>query len=433
MSDLDELRRENRALRDRTAMLSAAMLRISESLDVEMVLHEIVESARALTDARYGVITTVDAEGEMEDFVTSGLTAEEHRQMAEWPDGPRLLRYLRDLPAPLRVGDVSGFLESLGLSTKLWGASTLQITPMYYRGEHLGNFFLSDKRDGEEFTSEDEEVLVLFASQAAAAIANARAYRDESRTRADLEALIDASPVGVAVLDARTGRAVSFNREAQRIVEGLRAPGQAPEDLLKTMTGRFPDGREFAIDEASLARELRVGRRVRAEEIELSVPDGRSTNMLINTTPIRSDDEQGRIDGHRDAGSSAAGGAGAVAYRIPQPGQSRVAGAADLDQGIDHDRANGIAGVGSRRAACVLPHYRRAGGPHARTHRRSPRCRTHRDGHSVGEARILRGGRAGGPGEEYVSQRRRPNTPSWWTCLRACLPSWPTGGASSRF
>ncbi len=290
MSNLDALRRENRALRDRTAMLSAAMLRISESLDIEMVLHETVESARVLTDARYGVITTLDPERRIQDFVTSGLTAEEHRQMEEWPDGPRLLRHLRDHPAPLRVGDVSGFLESLGLSTNLWDTSTLQITPMYYRGEHLGNFFLSDKRNGEEFTSEDEEVLVLFASQAAAAIANARAYRDESRTRADLEALIDASPVGVAVLDARTGRAVSFNREAQRIVEGLRAPGQAPDDLLNTMTGRFPDGREFALEEASLARELRVGRRVRAEEIELSVPDGRSARMLINTTPIRSDD-----------------------------------------------------------------------------------------------------------------------------------------------
>ena len=290
MSSLEELRRENQALRDRTAMLSAAMLRISESLDVEMVLHETVESARALTGARCGVITTVDPQGEIQDLVSSGLTAAVHRQVKEWADGPRLLRHLRDLPAPLRVGDVSGFLESLGLSTNPWDARTLQITPIHHRGEHLGNFFLSDKQDGGEFTSEDEEILVLFASQAAVAIANARAYRDESRTRADLEALIDASPVGVAVLDAGTGRAVSFNREAQRIVEGLRAPGQLPEELLHAMTGRFPDGREFAIEESSLARQLREGRRVRAEEIELSVPDGRSVNMLINTTPIRSDD-----------------------------------------------------------------------------------------------------------------------------------------------
>ena len=37
--------------------LSAAILRTSASLNVGTVLHEVVESARALTGARYGVIT----------------------------------------------------------------------------------------------------------------------------------------------------------------------------------------------------------------------------------------------------------------------------------------------------------------------------------------------------------------------------------------
>ena len=45
---------------------------------------------------------------------------------------------------------------------------------MHHRGEHIGNFFLSDKGDGGEFSSEAEDVLVLFAAQAATAIANAR-------------------------------------------------------------------------------------------------------------------------------------------------------------------------------------------------------------------------------------------------------------------
>ena len=34
-------------------------------------------------------------------------------------------------------------------------------------GRHVGNFYLVEKEGGEEFTSEDEEVLMLFASQAA--------------------------------------------------------------------------------------------------------------------------------------------------------------------------------------------------------------------------------------------------------------------------
>ncbi len=290
MNSSYELKRENKALRERTATLTAAILRITESLDVETALHEIVESACSLTGARYGVITTIDANGEMQDFLTSGLTPEEHRQMAEWSDGAQLFRYLRNLSTPLRVANLSAFLQSMGLSTDLWGTSTLQVTPMRHRGEHLGNFFLSDKRDEAEFTDEDEEVLVLFASQAAVAIANARAYRDEYRARADLEALVDASPIGVVVLDAKTGRMVSHNREAQRIVEGLLGSDQTPAQLLAMMTCRFADGREIALDEISLAPQLRAATRAHAEEIELSVPDGGSVKVLMNAAPIRSED-----------------------------------------------------------------------------------------------------------------------------------------------
>ena len=53
----------------------------------------------------------------------------------------------------------------------------------------VGNFFLGEKQTGPEFTAEDEETLVLFASQAATAVANARTHRDEQRARADQETL----------------------------------------------------------------------------------------------------------------------------------------------------------------------------------------------------------------------------------------------------
>ena len=51
-----------------------------------------------------------------------------------------------------------------------------------------------------------------------------------------------------------------------------------------------PDGREVRLDELPLADEFRDAETVRAEEIELSVPDGRSVTTLVNATPIRSAD-----------------------------------------------------------------------------------------------------------------------------------------------
>ena len=277
-------------MRDRISRLSAAVLRISASLDLDTVLHEIVESSRALTGARYGGITTLDEGGQAQDFVTSGITADEHQQLAAWSDGPRLFEHLRDLPGPLRVRDLPAYVRSLGLSSDLLPSKTLQGTPMRYRGVHVGTFFLGDKEGGQEFTSEDEEVLVLFASQAATAIANARTYQQEQRARADLEALVDTSPVGVVVFDARTGRLVSLNREAKRIVGGLRLPGRSPEELLGVITCRRADGREVSLEEFPLAQQLSSAETVRAEEIELSVPAGRRVRTLINATPIHSAD-----------------------------------------------------------------------------------------------------------------------------------------------
>ncbi len=288
--DPDDLRRENEALRNRISRLSAAVLRITASLDLDTVLNEVVESARVLTGAQYAVITTLDEGGQVRDFVTSGMTPEEHGRLEGWSDGPRLFEHLRDLPGPLRLGDGRGFVRSLGFSADLLPPGTLQGTPMRHRGAHVGNFFLADKAGGQEFTSEDEEVLVLFASQAAAAIANARAYRREQRARTDLEVLVDTSPVGVAVFDARTGQPVSLNREARRLAGRLHLPDGTPEGLLGIITWRRADGREVSLREFPLAQQLTRAERVRAEEIELSAPDGRSIRALINATPIQGED-----------------------------------------------------------------------------------------------------------------------------------------------
>jgi len=283
-------KRETEALRERTSSLSAAILRISASLDPATVLREVVESARALTGARYGIITTVDGSGRPTAFVTSGFTAEEHDRLEAWVEGRALFEHFRDLEAPLRVADLPAYVRALGFSTELISARTFQGTPMRHRGEHVGIFFLGGKEGAGGFTDEDEELLVLFASQAATAIANARIYRDERRARADLEALVETSPVGVVVFNAETGLPVLFNRETRRIVEGLRLPGGSMEDLLRVINYRRADGREIKLDELSPTEALRTGETVRAEEMVLSVPDGRSVTALINATPIRSGD-----------------------------------------------------------------------------------------------------------------------------------------------
>ena len=285
----DAANREIEALRARIATLHAAILRINASLDLDTVLGEVVETARSLTGARWGVIATVDEAGAPLDFLFSGFTPEEQRELYTWPDSARLFAHFRDMPGPLRVDDLAAYVRALGIEPPPAFARTFQGTPMRHRGAGVGCFFLADKADGEAFTDEDEEVLALFASQAASAIANARTHRAERRARADLEALVETSPVGVVVLDAQAARAVSFNREARRIAETLRLPGRPPEQLLEAMSFRRADGSEVSLSRLPIEELVRSGETMRAEEMVLSVPDGRSARVLVNATPIRAD------------------------------------------------------------------------------------------------------------------------------------------------
>ena len=289
MTDLDEAKREIEALRERVSRLCTAVGNIGASLDLDTVLREILDSARGLTGARHGVIATVNESGVPGDFTSSGIGAEEHRLLEEWPEGPRLFEHFRGLPGPIRLADVRVHVQALGFSPDRLPWTTFLGAPMRHRGVHVGSFFLAGKEGG-EFTGGDEEVLGLLASQAASAIANARAHRAEQRARADLEALVETSPVGVVVFDAGTGELVSLNREATRIVESLRTAGRPAEQLLEVMTCRRADGREIALNELPLATALSGAETVRAEEIVLSVPDGRSVTTLVNATPIHGED-----------------------------------------------------------------------------------------------------------------------------------------------
>ena len=291
----DEYAREIAALRDRLARLSEASLRITEDLDLGAVLEAVVDGARSLTGARAGGITTLDDDGQLQDFITSGLTDEDHQRFVDLPGGPEFFAYLSGLAEPLRLSDFSGHTESAGLpeiTPPLGPVATFLGTPIRLRGRHVGNLYLSDKGDGAEFTAEDEETLVLFASQAATAIANARQHREERRARAGLEALVNTSPVGVVVFAAKTGDVVSLNREARRIVDGLRNPDQSVEELLEVLSFRRADGREISLEEFPLAQALGTGETVRAEEIVIGVPDGRSVTVLLNATPILSDEDE---------------------------------------------------------------------------------------------------------------------------------------------
>ena len=296
MTQQDERDPRIAALQDRLTRLSEASLLINDSLDIESVLQNVLDSARSLTNAQYGVMTTLDTSGQIDDVLATGLTTEEAQQLWEMPGGMEIFKFVNAVPGPLRLANFAAHTSALGLPEFRPPApmSAFLTVPIRHHSDRVGSIHMAKGEPGEEFTREDEETMVMFASQAALVIVNARRYSDEQRARNALEILLETSPVGVVVFDARTGAPVSFNREVNRIVASLLDTDQTADQLLGDLTCRRSDGREVSLMEWPLAEALSAGETVRAEEIVISIPDGRSVTTLLNATPIRS--EQGELE-----------------------------------------------------------------------------------------------------------------------------------------
>ncbi len=278
---------EAQALRERLSKLSDASVRINESLDFNVVLQEAIDNARHLTDARYGVISTTNEAGGLDALLTSGTTEEEHRGLIGLPEGMKIFDHFSEIRGALRLENWGDYAESVGLPGQLpMTVFSGLAAPMRHRDELVGIIWLGHDRTDQQFSDEDAETLLMFASQAALVIVNARRHRDVQRARGDLETLVNTAPVGVVVLEAATGALVSVNQEARRLVEILN-PGQSPAELLTVLTLHRADGQEASLPDFPLVEVLRRGRTIRGEEITLTTPGNRSLTTLINATPIR--------------------------------------------------------------------------------------------------------------------------------------------------
>lgn len=274
---------------DRLTNLVEACLRVSESLETETVQQRVIDYARWLTNARYGVLIAYDASGEMESIFTSGDTAGEFHNVKTAPQGKGLLGYLNEVHGPLRVADIGSHPKSAGLPEGHPPMRAFLGMPVRRDGVHIGNIYLSETENGEEFTPQDEDIIVRFAEHAGNAIANAREFEAVRRRKADLQVLVNIAPIGVIVFDAETGRLLVANRECQRMVDDLQLPGKSFERLPEVASFRRGNGREISFSELPTSRVMQSGEIVRAEEIVICLPSGRSITTLVNAAPIYSD------------------------------------------------------------------------------------------------------------------------------------------------
>ena len=161
--------------------LNVAGLTLAQELETPSVLQKIAELAREVAGARYAALGIFNENGEVVQFLTSGLTQEQRDRIGALPRGRGLLGLLQDEQRPIRLRTIAEHPASVGFPANHPPMKSFLGVPILWRGRSLGNLYMTEKVGVDEFSVEDEEAITTLAAQAAVAIENARLYEQVGR------------------------------------------------------------------------------------------------------------------------------------------------------------------------------------------------------------------------------------------------------------
>jgi len=210
-----QAKRRNEQLRT----LHEASLSLTAELSREAVLQKVVDLSRRLADARYGALGVLDEAGHIHALITSGLSERERALLGPLPRGRGLLDAVLREGRPIRVADIRQDPRSVGFPPNHPPMKSFLGVPVIFKGQIVGNLYLADKAAANQFSLEDEELLTMFATQAAIAIENARLYEQ-------VQAL--------AVATERERIAREMHDGLAQVLSYVNAKTQAVQELLQT-------------------------------------------------------------------------------------------------------------------------------------------------------------------------------------------------------
>ena len=183
-------------------MLLEAGLTLASELSLPIVLQRIVDLAAQVTDARYGALGVIGESGDLVEFITTGISARQRRAIGALPRGRGILGLLIQEPKPIRITNIADNPKSVGFPAHHPPMKSFLGAPVQAMGKVFGNIYLAEKRGDTRFSREDEESVVILATQAGAAIANATLYAETRQRERRLAALRDITSAILSGSDA---------------------------------------------------------------------------------------------------------------------------------------------------------------------------------------------------------------------------------------
>jgi signal transduction histidine kinase len=166
--------------------LHRATLNIVSDLSFEGVLQRILHSAKELTNAKYAALGIPSEAGELQTFLTLGLSEEDIEQIKHRPVGEGLIGEMMRTGQSIRIPDIPDDPRSVGFPEGHPEMRSFLGVPIAAYGRRLGHIYLTDKIDAPAFSLEDQRFIEMLAAHAAAAIENAKLYQKISDSETEL-------------------------------------------------------------------------------------------------------------------------------------------------------------------------------------------------------------------------------------------------------
>jgi len=171
---------------DRMRALHRATLSLYTDLSLDGTLRRIVRAAKELTHARYAALGVPDGRGGLATFLTEGMTEEEIASIPHPPVGRGLIGEVYRTGRSIRVPDLTKHPRAAGFPAGHPGMRSFLGVPISAFGRPVGQIYLTQRGGADEFSEEDQSLIELLAAHAAAALENARLYRQVQEREGEL-------------------------------------------------------------------------------------------------------------------------------------------------------------------------------------------------------------------------------------------------------
>jgi len=174
-------KQEAEATRQQLGALDQALRGIQSIGSVEQVLQDIVDRVRELVSAQYAALGIASPFGELEQFITSGITAEQRAAIGPLPRGHGLLGFIISEDSSFLIDDIATDHRRFGFPPNHPEMHSFLGTPVRNKGRSIGNLYLTNKLNAPRFSAEDLQLVERFALHAGIAIENARLHEEIQR------------------------------------------------------------------------------------------------------------------------------------------------------------------------------------------------------------------------------------------------------------